>query len=112
MHFFFIEDIWSFACTCLELLDLTIPYASVPAYEVPLKLKNNELPEVNPEWRPEIQDLIKNCWALNPSDRPSAKEVYGTLKKIVEEKLAVNPTNASCNVELEDRKSEMSQEGK
>ncbi|KAG9027701.1 hypothetical protein FS837_004190, partial [Tulasnella sp. UAMH 9824] len=70
------SDIWAWACLVLEVLTDTIPYAEKKAeHLVMLALVNDELPadiESLPIPIPDLKFLLAKCWAIQPSERPSA----------------------------------------
>ncbi|KAJ7702627.1 kinase-like domain-containing protein [Mycena metata] len=81
------SDIWAFACTVYELLTDTAPYASLPSQtflQIAETIKRHITPlEALPAQPVQIPDRIRNileqCWALQPAERPSMAEVVEML---------------------------------
>ncbi|KAL1543310.1 hypothetical protein AAHA92_20301 [Salvia divinorum] len=88
-------DIWSFGCLLLELLTLQFPYSGLPETEIhnllqvgvrpkltdeleALAQSDDEL-ETEPETLRFLSQLFHQCTEKNPTDRPSAKEIYDAL---------------------------------
>ena len=75
----------AFGCTMLELLDLTYPFDDMDLFEVVVNLRQKtHAPKINSDWPSEIQSILAQCWDFEPENRPTAKEVYYALHKIVD----------------------------
>ncbi|KAK4434057.1 putative serine/threonine-protein kinase DDB [Sesamum alatum] len=88
-------DIWSFGCMLLELLTLQVPYSELPEPEIHRFLQMGERPKLTDELEALAQSetdletdsetlrflakLYHQCTEKNPSDRPSAKNIYNML---------------------------------
>ncbi|PIN19191.1 Tyrosine kinase [Handroanthus impetiginosus] len=88
-------DIWSFGCLLLELLTLQVPYSGLPESEIFNFLQMGERPKLTEELEAlaqsvaELEDesetlrflpkLYHRCTEKNPTDRPSAKDIYNLL---------------------------------
>ncbi|KAL0433734.1 UNVERIFIED_CONTAM: putative serine/threonine-protein kinase DDB [Sesamum latifolium] len=88
-------DIWSFGCMLLELLTLQVPYSELPESEIHRFLQMGERPKLTDELEalaqsePDLEaeseplrflaKLYHQCTEKNPSDRPSAKNIYNLL---------------------------------
>eukprot|EP00249_Psilotum_nudum_P023338 c28834_g1_i1 orf=729-4661(+) len=108
-------DIWSFGCLLFELLTLQVPYFGFSDSDIHSFLQRGERPQLPSELRrvisQNIQDsnasasmnlphlshdevemlkvlvrLFKSCTESNPSDRPTALEVFTNLSAIMNEK--------------------------
>ncbi|KAG8911732.1 hypothetical protein FRC00_005925 [Tulasnella sp. 408] len=86
------RDIWAWACLVLEVLTDTIPYAEKkPEHLVVLALVNDELPadvESLSILHPDLKVLLARCWAIQPSERPSASFCLSVLNS----ELSTSPT--------------------
>ena len=76
------SDIWSFGVVMWEIFSFGIqPYFSMTNEEVVQHVRNGNVmscPERCPE---DIYDLILDCWAMEPSERPTAGEVFAGLQR-------------------------------
>ncbi|KAI4311294.1 hypothetical protein MLD38_036199 [Melastoma candidum] len=98
-------DIWSYGCLLFELLTLQVPYQEVPVWNIHGLLQSGERPKLTDEIESLISsddtatcsslqkvrlefdmeafrtlvDLFRQCTQKNPTDRPSAGDIYKSL---------------------------------
>jgi len=82
------SDVYSFACTCVELIAMRTPFEGLNDYRVVVDIVKGKRPS-----RPTLPDggmvsdelwtLVNFCWAQEPSARPSAKDVVRHMDAIV-----------------------------
>ena len=72
------SDIFSFASTCYYIFNLNFPFQNNEDI-INCKLPNN-FSRINNK---EFEQLLKDCWKLNPNDRPSIKEIIKKIQKIL-----------------------------
>ncbi|KAL0367189.1 UNVERIFIED_CONTAM: hypothetical protein Sradi_3609000 [Sesamum radiatum] len=88
-------DIWSFGCMLLGLLTLQVPYSELPESEIHRFLQMEDRPKLTDELEalaqsePDLETeseplrflakLYHQCTEKNPSNRPSAKNIYNLL---------------------------------
>ena len=80
----FESDVWAFACTILELLDLTVPFDNVRTSAIPALIREGKTPRINPKWKAPIPELVEKCFSFQPKERPTAEEIYTEFKNLVE----------------------------
>jgi serine/threonine protein kinase len=71
------SDIWSFACTVLEMLQGTPPYANQNPMSVLYSIVERGCPPFPDGLSSDLTNLLKSCFAVEPRARPTA----GELKK-------------------------------
>lgn len=77
-------DIYSFAILFWELVALEKAFGKLSQDEHKRTvIHGTERPALKREWRPEIHDILKNCWNRNPRNRLTAKELYKQLREQV-----------------------------
>jgi hypothetical protein len=82
-------DVYSYAVLINEMASRSVPWALV---EIPnplakqvnilTRVKNRGRPELAPAIAPEFQQLVEECWAQEPQDRPGFDEVLGRLRNL------------------------------
>lgn len=74
------SDIWSFGCIIWECCSLggTL-YANVNANELIWRIKEGVRPERISYIHDDMQQLMLNCWQLEPNERASFSEITSTL---------------------------------
>lgn len=76
------SDIWSFGVVLWEIYSFGMqPYYSLSNEEVVQHVRDGNVmtcPEGCPQ---EIYDLMLDCWAMNPDDRPKAGEIHSGLMR-------------------------------
>eukprot|EP00118_Oscarella_pearsei_P023520 m.282502 g.282502 ORF g.282502 m.282502 type:complete len:1292 (+) comp40657_c0_seq3:71-3946(+) len=94
------SDVWSFGITLWEVMTLAmVPYPGVANQEVVPFLKSGnrlEKPDACPQ---EVYNLMLQCWATEPDDRPSFSEVICELEEYLMELANYFNPNASDGVE-------------
>ncbi|CAF1203896.1 unnamed protein product [Adineta steineri] len=85
------SDAWSFGVLLWECLTGEIPYKGFDQPQVAYGIATNQyslpIPSTCPE---EFSQLMKDCWQINPEDRPTFSELYDQINTIIEEKYANN----------------------
>ncbi|KAF9266954.1 hypothetical protein L218DRAFT_996486 [Marasmius fiardii PR-910] len=68
------SDIWSLACTVIELLTGRPPYADIPnSMSVMFRIVEDDMPPIPPGCTPLLEDFLMQCFNKDPSKRPSAE---------------------------------------
>ncbi|KAI0350710.1 Pkinase-domain-containing protein [Trametes cingulata] len=78
------SDIWSLACTVIELLTGRPPYADIAnSMSVMFRIVEDERPPLPEECSESLQDFLKWCFNKDPAKRPSAEQLceHDWLKK-------------------------------
>lgn len=70
------SDIWSLACTIVELLTGKPPYANMLAMTAMFKIVEDDMPPLPGGSSPELQDFLGLCFAKDPRQRPSAEALF------------------------------------
>ncbi|OCH87395.1 hypothetical protein OBBRIDRAFT_160313 [Obba rivulosa] len=78
------SDIWSLACTVIELLTGRPPYADIPnSMSVMFRIVEDNMPPIPEGCSESLQDFLKLCFHKDPTKRPSAEALceHEWLKK-------------------------------
>ncbi|KAJ3001873.1 hypothetical protein NUW54_g6163 [Trametes sanguinea] len=78
------SDIWSLACTVIELLTGRPPYAEIAnSMSVMFRIVEDEMPPLPDDCSENLQDFLKWCFNKDPAKRPSAEQLceHEWLKK-------------------------------
>ncbi|KAJ3839692.1 Pkinase-domain-containing protein [Lentinula raphanica] len=68
------SDIWSLACTVIELLTGRPPYGDIPnSMSVMFRIVEDDMPPIPPGVSPLLEDFLKQCFHKDPTQRPSAE---------------------------------------
>ncbi|KAF8825708.1 hypothetical protein HHX47_DHR6000200 [Lentinula edodes] len=68
------SDIWSLACTVIELLTGRPPYGDIPnSMSVMFRIVEDDMPPIPPGVSPLLEDFLKQCFHKDPAQRPSAE---------------------------------------
>lgn len=60
------------------------PVLSSPADQIAHAVAHKGLrPKVPPKWPPELQQLVKACWAEDPAERPTSVEIVRQLEHLM-----------------------------
>ena len=78
-------DVYSFSLVLWELLSLqkVFGHLSIEAHTKRV-VHDQERPRISNRWSPQLQSLLKYCWAHDMRDRPTMKHVNSCLHKEVE----------------------------
>jgi serine/threonine protein kinase len=78
-------DVFSYAMCLLEVVDCQLPWTGCGAPgSVPLKIARGERPEAQLDRaaaQPAVAELIRQCWAAEPADRPSFAGIVVDLRR-------------------------------
>ena len=69
------SDIWSLACTLIELLTGFPPYFEMATVSAIYKMVNDERPPLPDDISDELLDFFTKCFAREPAKRPTATEL-------------------------------------
>lgn len=72
----FASDIWSLACTVIELLTGKPPYADLLSMTAMFKIVEDDMPPLPVGCSAECIDFLTQCFAKEPSERPTASELF------------------------------------
>ncbi|OSD02934.1 Pkinase-domain-containing protein [Trametes coccinea BRFM310] len=78
------SDIWSLACTVIELLTGRPPYAEIAnSMSVMFRIVEDEMPPLPDDCSENLQDFLRWCFNKDPTKRPSAEQLceHEWLKK-------------------------------
>ncbi|KAF7308499.1 hypothetical protein HMN09_00698900 [Mycena chlorophos] len=68
------SDIWSLACTIVELLTGRPPYAEIAnSMSVMFRIVEDDMPPLPENCSPSLEDFLRQCFNKNPAERPSAE---------------------------------------
>ncbi|KAJ3795230.1 STE/STE11/cdc15 protein kinase [Lentinula aff. detonsa] len=68
------SDIWSLACTVIELLTGRPPYGDIAnSMSVMFRIVEDDMPPIPTGVSPLLEDFLKQCFHKDPSQRPSAE---------------------------------------
>ncbi|KAF7308545.1 Cell division control protein [Mycena chlorophos] len=68
------SDIWSLACTVVELLTGRPPYAEIAnSMSVMFRIVEDDMPPLPESCSPSLEDFLKQCFNKDPTKRPSAE---------------------------------------
>jgi serine/threonine protein kinase len=75
-------DIWSFGVTIWELFSNGMfPYSDLRTNDEVLQFINNgKRLEISEEWPDLVKSIIKKCWEIDPSQRPSFSEIAENIQ--------------------------------
>ena len=77
------SDIWSLACTIVELCCGQPPYADLRAENAIFRIVNDKQPPMPSTISPELNSLLLDCFTQDPLDRPNATQLqdYSWVKQ-------------------------------
>lgn len=65
------SDVWSFGILCWEVLSGKEPHLDADPLTVGVAIRDQGLtPDMNDEWDPALISLMKDCWKVDPEQRP------------------------------------------
>jgi serine/threonine protein kinase len=70
------SDIWSLACTVVELITGKPPYSNLLAMTAMFKIVEDDMPPLPSGCSPELADFLKLCFRKTPHKRPTAQELF------------------------------------
>ncbi|XP_070575709.1 uncharacterized protein [Ptychodera flava] len=74
------SDIWSLGVVFYEIVTFgSFPYQGLSNTQVLEALKNKETLKLSDECSPELKELFKWCWSIDPEDRPTALQLMEKL---------------------------------
>lgn len=76
-------DQFAFGMILYELLHGCAPFKHLSPEETTVQLAMGHRPEVSPNIRPELRDLVVRCWAHDPSVRPSFADIQRILQNVL-----------------------------
>jgi c-src tyrosine kinase len=77
------SDMWSFGILLWEIYSFgRVPYPRIPLADVVMHVERGYRMEAPDGCPKEIYDIMRQAWELEPSDRPTFKEVLVTLENI------------------------------
>ncbi|KXJ79718.1 hypothetical protein RP20_CCG027943 [Aedes albopictus] len=75
-------DVWAFGIVLWEISTLgCTPYPTLSGREVVRSVPNGARPEIPPDCRPELYDLMQRTWRKDPRQRPSFSEARNCLAR-------------------------------
>ena len=77
--------VWSFGVLCYEVASLgAVPYGALSTQEmVPYLLEGGRLPQPRPYCPDALYALMRECWALVPTERPRFTTIHSRLVQIM-----------------------------
>ncbi len=76
------SDVWSFGVVMWEIFSFGIqPYFSMTNEEVVQHVRDGNVMSCPEDCPQELSDLMIDCWAMNPSERPTATELHTGLQR-------------------------------
>ncbi|KDN40353.1 hypothetical protein K437DRAFT_270014 [Tilletiaria anomala UBC 951] len=70
-------DIWSLACTIIELLTGRPPYGGMMAMSAMFRIVVDDCPPIPEVASEELKDLLRQCFKKEPTERPTAEQLFG-----------------------------------
>lgn len=75
-------DVYSMAIVLWECVTRSVPYEGIPHFQVVFTVGNQGMrPEIPPDCPHAWANLIVDCWAENPDDRPSFDDIINRLRR-------------------------------
>jgi predicted Ser/Thr protein kinase len=79
------SDVWSFGILCWEVLSGEEPHTKSDPLTVGVAIRDQGLtPEINNDWDPALISLMKDCWKVDPDQRPEFDEICERLGRLDE----------------------------
>lgn len=75
------SDVWSYASTLYEILTLEMPFGHQNLVDIAVSVRDNGVnPGVPSDASPEIAELMKMCWQVDPEQRPTFTQIVHYLE--------------------------------
>lgn len=76
------SDVWSYGIVMWEMANPTkIPYQEYEDYEVGVKIRDGWTPGVPSEYPKAVKDIMRECWMVEPGQRPTFHQISTQLSK-------------------------------
>ena len=93
-------DVYSFGIILYEVLKRDLPFSErtdVNAVGLAVEVALDGLrPTIEDEWHPELKSLLKECYEVVPSDRPTFSQLEARLRRVMEDIRAGEKTAAAA----------------
>jgi serine/threonine protein kinase len=73
------SDVYSFAMVCYEILSGDFPFQELLPGDLHEAICDGERPELPANCPDDLLELIHECWASNPDERPAISEIHQRL---------------------------------
>jgi hypothetical protein len=77
----FKSDVFSFAVLLTEIVNVRLPWANHDNRSAAIEVLSGARTEVGSQCAPALRDIIQQCWATAPEDRPTMAEVCALLDR-------------------------------
>lgn len=81
------SDVWSFGVVLWEMLTEALPYTDLGLVEAGQAIVSGQQLEIPTYCPPAFAALIKDCWKMNPDERPDFGEIYDRLEVKIKTKI-------------------------
>ena len=69
--------------TMIEVLTRDVPLAHLPAFQVAAEVvRTNLRPSIPSNCPTSLAELLQQCWAQNPEERPEFSDIYERLNQM------------------------------
>src|SRR5271163_70422 len=107
------SDIYSFGIVINEYMSEETPYNNIPHDHIlSVKICQGLRPKISEDTPKLLADLIMKCWDAKSDNRPTAKELYQTLKKWKDECWNTYWNNDNSGIYLQIKECEKIRENK
>uniref|UniRef100_A0A7S3Y7Z5 Protein kinase domain-containing protein n=1 Tax=Heterosigma akashiwo TaxID=2829 RepID=A0A7S3Y7Z5_HETAK len=86
-------DVYAFAVLLWEIMEEAIPFSQCEPQEIMKVVGAGERPPLGNWYSPELRQLIQQCWADDPAERPDFDEILDTLTIID----SAMPARSNCD---------------
>lgn len=77
-------DVFSFAIVLWELATSKVPYDNLTPLQAALGVRQGLRPEIPSGLNPTLADLMRRCWDVNPTKRPSFSDITFQLETLLQ----------------------------
>lgn len=77
-------DVFSFAIVLWELATSKVPYDNLTPLQAALGVRQGLRPEMPSGLNPTLVDLMRRCWDVNPTKRPSFSDITFQLETLLQ----------------------------